>query len=55
MHVTQFTEKTLHNPCDKAASLLWSNSDEDLEPLLELLTKWREAVINHYVSQSEAK
>jgi hypothetical protein len=48
-------KETDEYPCDKAASLLWSNSDEDLEPLLELLTKWREAVINHYVSQSEAK
>ena len=42
-------------PCDKAASLIWSNSDEDLQPLLELLTKWREAAIRHYVSQSETK
>jgi len=48
-------KETDEYPCDKAASLLWSNNDEDLEPLLDLLTKWREATIRHYVSQSEAK
>lgn len=44
-------KETDEYPCDKAASLLWSNSNEDLEPLLELLTKWREAIIRNYVAQ----
>ena len=39
-------------PCDKAANLMWPNNAEDLEPLLELLTEWREVVISNYVSKS---
>jgi len=33
-------------PCRKVADLLWSNNDgSDLQPLLSLITSWREAVI----------
>ena len=33
-------------PCRKAADILWSNNDDsDLEPLLSLISSWREAVI----------
>ena len=33
-------------PCRKAADILWSNNDgSDLEPLLSLISSWREAVI----------
>ncbi len=33
-------------PCCKAADILWSNNDgSDIEPLLSLISSWREAVI----------
>lgn len=33
-------------PCRKAADILWSNNDgSDLEPLLDLVSAWRKAVI----------
>lgn len=33
-------------PCCKAANLLWPNNDgSDLQPLLSLITSWREAII----------
>jgi hypothetical protein len=36
-------------PCRKTADLLWSNNDgSDLEPLLSLISNWREAVIAAY-------